>query len=137
MQRESVKPSYSRSIVNGNAKCRTGAMYTMKTGKREITKVQSNKRKAVDLKQLKKIIVAGSEKKEDPFALYNESFSKFAKTNEREPEDGMKFTIPNVQTNMNIVEQGYSRTHHNHQVVLEDLKAKFSDDDDVHEFKEL
>jgi len=79
-------------------------MYTSKNGKRDIPKVQSNKRKTVDLKHLKQVIAAGSDKKEHPYSLYNEPFSKVAKTNDSKT-DGMKFTIPNVQTNVNIVEQ--------------------------------
>lgn len=66
-----------------------------------------NKKTPLDLKHMK-VIAAGAEKKIEEDLLQQEhngeSSNKMAKLNQCQTAE-MKFTIPNMQTNMNIIEQ--------------------------------
>lgn len=123
MQNNKMTPSYTRNIIHGNAKSRTGVIYctyiskihfrvvkvidityvgqmfSARIGKRQNYKQQQRKKIPLDLKNIRKIIEAGYEKEKSPDTVIPGASSK------RLTQTEFKFTIPNISTNMNLIEE--------------------------------
>ena len=73
-------------------------MFSVRIGKRQNYKQQQRKRMPLDLKSIYKIIEAGNEKEKPRDKVIRDEARRFAQTE-------LKFTIPNISTNMNLIEE--------------------------------
>lgn len=76
-----------------------GQMFSARIGKRQNYKQQQRKKIPLDLKNIKKIIEAGYEReKSQGTVVIPDATKRFTQTE-------FKFTIPNISTNMNLIEE--------------------------------
>ena len=75
-----------------------GQMFSVRIGKRQNYKQQQRKRMPLDLKSMYKIVEAGNEKEKPRDKVIRDEARRFAQTE-------LKFTIPNISTNMNLIEE--------------------------------
>ena len=74
-------------------------MFSARIGKRQNYKQQQRKKIPLDLKNIKKIIEAGYEReKSQGTVVIPDATKRFTQTE-------FKFTIPNISTNMNLIEE--------------------------------